>query len=213
MKKLASYIIPFTKTISSKISGTLEITWINGKKVLDSQNANYSYGSLQRVLEYGISKIYFDSKSDILVLGLGAGSVLHSLRKKFKHQGSITAVELDPVAIDLAKHEFEVDSLDNITIIESDAFDYVAHSKNTYHFIIVDLFIDDQVPESFYSQEFWDHIISILKPKGTVLFNAGIQLKNHQKLEQLIALYTDTMVFNIHNEVLGTNTLVIGRKQ
>lgn len=212
MKKLASYIIPFTKTFTSKISGTLEVTWINGKKVLDSENANYSYGSLQRLLEYGLSKIYFDSKSEILLLGLGAGSIIHSLRKKFKHQGSITAVELDPVVIDLAKNEFEVTTLSDVNIIESDAYKFVQEKHQAFHLIIIDLFIDNKVPEQFYERDFWEHIFKNLKSKGTILFNAGILLKDHSTLELLIRQFEDQIVFNIHKNVQGTNTLVIGRK-
>lgn len=57
MKRFLSYIWPITKRIESAVNGTLEITWINGKKILDTKNANYSYGSLQRILKFGLSKI------------------------------------------------------------------------------------------------------------------------------------------------------------
>jgi len=40
MKKLFSYIWPTTRRFSSTINGTLEITYVNGKKVLDTENAN-----------------------------------------------------------------------------------------------------------------------------------------------------------------------------
>lgn len=212
LKKIVSHLYPFTKTITSKVSGTLEVTWINGKKVLDSENANYSYGSLQRLLEYGLSKIYFDSKSDILLLGLGAGSIVHSLRKKFKHRGTITAIELDPVVIDLARNEFEVATLNDVNIIESDAYEFVQEAHETFHLIIVDLFIDNKVPSQFYTTDFWEHIIKNVKSKGTILFNAGILLEDHSTLELLIKQFEDQIVFNIHKDVQGTNTLVIGRK-
>ena len=212
LKKIVSHIYPFTKTITSKISGTLEVTWINGKKVLDSENANYSYGSLQRLLEYGLSKIYFDAKSEILLLGLGAGSIVHSLRKKFNHQGTITAVELDPVVIDLARDEFEIATLNDVNIIESDAYRFVKEEHQAFHLIIIDLFIDNKVPEQFYEKDFWEHIFKNLKSKGNILFNAGILLKDHSTLELLIKQFEDQIVFNIHKDVQGTNTLVIGRK-
>jgi hypothetical protein len=32
------------------VSKSIEITWTNGELVLDSENTNYSYGSLQRIL-------------------------------------------------------------------------------------------------------------------------------------------------------------------
>ena len=51
-KKIASYIYPIKLTeIPSDRSGSLEITLVNGKLVVDSENDNYSYGSLQKVLK------------------------------------------------------------------------------------------------------------------------------------------------------------------
>jgi len=55
LRKLLSYIIPIKiyKT-KSTLSKTIEVTWANGELVLDSENTNYSYGSLQRILRKGL---------------------------------------------------------------------------------------------------------------------------------------------------------------
>jgi hypothetical protein len=42
------------------VSKSIEITWTNGELVLDSENTNYSYGSLQRILRLGLKSIGFD---------------------------------------------------------------------------------------------------------------------------------------------------------
>ncbi|MBQ4821637.1 fused MFS/spermidine synthase [Aquimarina sp. MMG016] len=213
MKKIVSYIWPLTKKIQSKINGTLEITWMNGKKVLDSETANYSYGSLQRVLDYGLSKIYFDSKASILLLGMGGGSVIDTLRNRYNHRGHITAIEIDPIIIQLAKDEFYITENKNLKIIAEDAHRFVINCKNTYDLIIMDLFIDLKVPEEFYKIEFWDQLIKLMKPKGNVLFNAGIQLDDDSDLQSLIANYPKEIEFHLHDNVHGTNTLLIGRKK
>ena len=49
--KFLSYlnVIPVRK-YESVYNGTLEINWLNGRKVLDTRNTNYSYGNLGKVL-------------------------------------------------------------------------------------------------------------------------------------------------------------------
>ncbi|MHA7059584.1 spermidine synthase [Aquimarina sp. M1] len=213
MKKIVSYIWPLTKKVHSNINGTLEVTWMDGKKVLDSETANYSYGSLQRVLNYGLSKIYFDSKASILVLGMGGGSVIDSLKNRYHHNGHITAVEIDPVIIELAKDEFDVVANKNLTIISDDALHFVNNCKNSFELIIIDLFIDLKVPSHFYSVEFWDQLLKLIKPKGNILFNAGVQLKDNSNVQPLIDTYAEKIEFQLHNNVHNTNTLLIARKK
>jgi hypothetical protein len=60
------------------VSKSIEITWTNGELVLDSENTNYSYGSLQRILRLGLKSIGFDKiikMNHVLILGV-AGRVV-----------------------------------------------------------------------------------------------------------------------------------------
>ena len=81
LKRLLSYLFPFTRRVPSPVSGHLEVTLYNGRKVLDSATANYSYGALQRVLRYGLQQLDLVQVRSILLLGLGGGSVIQTLRK------------------------------------------------------------------------------------------------------------------------------------
>ncbi|MBT8393734.1 MAG: spermine synthase, partial [Bacteroidia bacterium] len=114
MIRLLSYIYPITKKVESKYSGTLEITWHNGKKHLNTKNANYSYGSLQKILKFGLQKIDLSNCKDILILGLGGGSVIDTLVKDFEYENHITAIEIDPVIIEIAKEEFNLSENKNL---------------------------------------------------------------------------------------------------
>ena len=82
---LLSFIYPITKKVESQYCGTIEITWHNGTKHLNTKNANYSYGSLQKILKFGLQKIDVSNCKNILILGLGAGSVIDTLIKDFKN--------------------------------------------------------------------------------------------------------------------------------
>ncbi len=212
MIRLLSYIYPITKKVESKYSGTLEITWHNGKKHLNTKNANYSYGSLQKILKFGLQKIDVSNCKNILILGLGAGSVIDTLIKDFKFKNHITALDIDPVIIEIAKTEFNLSENKNLKIICDDAVRYMNQNKNLFDLIIVDLFIDTEVPEFFFNSSLWNNLIQSNSEKGSILFNASLQNNNNKKLFGIISHLEDNNYQTTKLEkVNGTNTLLIAK--
>ena len=210
MKRLLSYIYPVTKTITSKFSGELEITWYNGKKHLNSENANYSYGSLQRILKFGLEKIQLKKVNSVLVLGMGGGSVIETLRTDFNYSKDIEAVELDPVIVEIAKTEFGITEHKQQKIHCTDAFDFVKTNIKSFDLIMIDLYIDLDVPDKFLSTTFWDYVLSSKSSKGSILFNASVKSSNATKIETLVQ-YLETKVFkvDVYDKVNNTNTVII----
>jgi spermidine synthase len=74
----------------------------------------------------------------LLMLGLGGGTVLRQLRH-FLPDISITAIEIDPEMIRLARRYMELDQL-NVTVIEADAFDFLEHNPDRYDILVDDLY-------------------------------------------------------------------------
>lgn len=172
MKRIISYIFPVTKKVNSEINGSLEITLVNGKKVLDTEHANYSFGSLQRVLKFALQQVELKEMNHILVLGLGGGSVLETLPKDFNYSNKITAIDIDPVVIDIAAHEFGINSDEQTRISCNDAFEFVKEHGTKYDLIIVDLFIDNKIPEKFLLIDFWKEMLQNVNIHGSVIFNS-----------------------------------------
>lgn len=212
MKKSLSYLWPLTKSYNSHYNGKLEVTWINGRKVLDSEHANYSYGPLQEVLDRGLAEIRADRSAPILLLGLGGGSAIPLLRKKYKYYGKITAVELDASIIEIAKTEFSIEDHQPLEIICADAEDFVHTTSGKFGLIVIDLFLDLRVPEKFFSPSFWKNISELLEPGGKVLFNAGVNFAHEAQIGQLLKNVTFGMKFRKKEEVYGSNTLVFGER-
>ena len=175
LKKWLSYIIPINiSTEKSHWSKTLEVTWANGSLVLDSANANYSYGSLQRILKIGLLKIGFDriaKMNHILVLGVAGGSVIKTLVDEVKYTKKITGVEIDAGVISIAKTYFQIDQIDNLQIILDDAFEFVLKTKEKYDLIIIDIFEDTNMPNFLFESFFVNRILEILEPTGIFMFN------------------------------------------
>jgi spermidine synthase len=171
IRKLIRYLVPITRIVHSDYSGKLELTTWLGKTVLNTANANYSYGSLQKVLRFALTRVDLSKASHILVLGLGGGSVLKTIRAEFNFTGSITAVDIDPVIVKIAGNEFGILSNDQTRIHCEDALLFLRRRINRYELIIIDLFIDNRIPDKFLSEDFWIEVLENLEKDGTIIFN------------------------------------------
>ncbi|MBR9845218.1 MAG: methyltransferase domain-containing protein [Algicola sp.] len=212
MLKYISYLYPITRQVKSKYSDTLEITWYNGKKHLNTKNANYSYGSLQAILKFGLDKIDLKQINSILLLGLGGGSVIETLRQDFNYQKQITAIDIDPVIIDIAKTEYQLENNANTTIICEDALQFIKNNTSTFDLIIIDLFIDIKVPKPFLELSFWENVITSKSTNGVLLFNASLEEKKSYQLQTVIDfLKTKVYKVDVYENVNGTNTVIISQ--
>lgn len=186
LKKLFSYFIPINVfQQKSNVSQTLEVTWINGKLVLDSKNTNYSYGSLQRILRKGLKFIGFErikTMDHILVLGVAGGSVIKTLVDEINFEGKITGVEIDNSVITIANEYFHLDQIKNLEIIIDDAFEFVLKTKNKYDVVIIDVFQDTKMPNFLFETYFINRICYLLQPKGFILFNTMILNEKQKQL-------------------------------
>ncbi|WP_375436770.1 spermidine synthase [uncultured Hymenobacter sp.] len=214
LKRLLSYVMPFTRTVQSTISGPLEVTWYQSRKVLDTRHANYSYGSLQRILRYGLLFVAPERASHTLLLGLGGGSVVATLRQELQYQGYLTAVELDPVMIELADTEFNIRPDAQLEIVCADAFEWV-HTAPAGHFglIIVDLFVDLTLPSGLQTIRFWQELRRVLRPNGYVLFNTLTEVPLYVANEEL-PTYLESVGFAVKTlEVERLNQLLVLQKE
>jgi predicted O-methyltransferase YrrM len=177
-KKIFSYLIPIKiYQAKSSISKSIEVAWANGELVLDSKNTNYSYGSLQRILKIGLKNIGYEkivAMDQILVLGVAGGSVVKTLIDEIKYKGKITGVEIDSEIIKIANTYFKLNAIQNLELINEDAFEFVLKTKDKYHLIIIDIFQDTTMPNFLFEQFFIHRICSLLKSRGFILFNTMI---------------------------------------
>jgi len=206
-EKSSRYPLYFNSPINQK----LKVKWEDGRKVLNTLNTNYSYGILEDVLNYGLDAIPLKNKEKVLVLGMGAGSVIKSLRKRYQSKAYIKAVELDPVVIKLAAKKFNIIPSSDLEIIEKDAYKFIAKSKKTYDLIIVDIFIDLEVPKEFYSSTFWKEVEKRIRIGGFVLFNAGIDL-TEEEIDQFLERLPANLIYQVIYNVFESNTLIILNK-
>lgn len=217
LKKYFSYlnIIP-ERTYQSTYNGVLEINWLNGKKILDTKNTNYSYGNLGKVLQKGLKLVTTDFCSEdtsILILGLGGGDVVKQLRRNFKSNANITAVEIDPMIIEIALKEFDIIPNSKLEIVNNDANIFLKYTKERYNLIIVDLFNDVTIPDFVFQTEFIKSVYHVLDLNGSIIFNTFIlsdvhKVRNKKFVENLKRYFTVEEFPNLY----GHNHLIITKK-
>lgn len=214
IQKIFSYLIPIKifkkKSARSKI---IEVTWANGELVLDSENTNYSYGSLQRILRYGLRNIGYKNileMDHILLLGVAGGSVIKTLVDEIEYKNKITGVEIDPDIIQIANQYFNLDQIKQLEIIIDDAFEFVLKTKEQYNLIIIDVFEDIKMPNFLFEKFFSERVCSLLKNRGFILFNTMIldeahNVRNRKYISEINPkLFTSKMLPRIedHNELI-----------
>ena len=177
-RKFLSYLLPINiHKQTSEINKSLEISWNNGQLVLDTQNTNYSYGSLQRILRKGLLTIGFEkirTFEKILILGVAGGSVVKTLVNEIKFEGKIIGVELDPDIIKIANTYFEIDKIKSLEIILENAEDFLKNKKENFDLIIIDIFQDNFMPEFLFEEFFINNVIENLNNNGFIIFNTMI---------------------------------------
>lgn len=158
---------------SSKYNEQLIVAIQDGKYVLNTKNANYSFASLHRVFQKVFHKIDMTNKQfqNVLLLGVGAGSIPTIIYKELKLNPIIDGVEIDEKVVELGNKYFGLNSFTNLNVIVGDAANFVKKTDKKYDLIIVDLFNGINVPTEFLTLNFFEQLKGLFNIKGELLFN------------------------------------------
>ena len=164
--------VPLEHT-GSDYNESLHVVLSRGRFQLLTQNAIYSYGDLYSNYDRAFKRLPLDELNiqNILILGFGLGSIPYMLETKFKKKYHYTGVEIDETVIYLA-NKYVTQYLNSpIEMICADAFGYTVQADETFDIVCVDLFIDDEIPSKFESEDFLFYIKKVLGEKGILLYN------------------------------------------
>ena len=162
--------------VKSPINGEIEvIRSLAFGTYIQVANLTQSGGILFDVWKKPLKKVAGSKKqvASVLILGLGGGTVV-KLVKKFWPEAKITGVDLDPIMIELGKKYLGLDEK-VVEISISDAFNFLAtyDSQHTTKFdlILIDLYVGDDFPKKFESENYIQRTRTILASGGIVIFN------------------------------------------
>lgn len=169
-----SHLVPFTlEQTGSEQNPELTVSLDRGRLQLLSGDAIYSWDDLYKNFLVAFDQLRIDERDirDVLVLGLGLGSVPYMLEKVFHRDYRYTAVEWDETVTELAT-KYTISRLSSpIDIITADAEVFVQITEEQYDMVIADIFEDDLTPPQFETPEFLQACAGLLQPGGLLLFN------------------------------------------
>lgn len=146
----------------------------------------------------------------ILIIGLGGGTIPYQLESMYK-SASIDVVEIDE-AIILLYRIFIGKELKS-RIIAGDGIEYMESHNSEYDLVILDAYIDDNMPDEFFSGKMVDAAYNALKEKGVLAINytlTSLGTANSKKL--LESLSRNFKVYSLGMPAISGNRVMICSK-
>jgi SAM-dependent methyltransferase len=152
----------------------LEVCLVHGRLQLVAEDAIYSFGDYYLNFRKLFEACRFErlpERADVLVLGLGLGSIPDLLENHVGVDYRYVAVEIDPVIIDLASRYSLPGLRAPVEVAEADALAFMHVDRRRYDLICVDVFQDATVPGHLDAEEFLDLCRQRLRPGGVLIYN------------------------------------------
>lgn len=183
-KKYLSYLKEFhIESLSSDYSDELHVYLSKGRYQLFTKNALHSFDDLYINFDEVFKQLSIGRRDikEVLVLGLGLGSIPFMLEKKYGLNANYTAVEIDEAVIYLAGKYSLYDFDSPINYICTDAEIFVSLNQEKYDLICMDVFVDDVIPPRFETIEYIKKLQLHLNPNGILLYNRLFLLDSDMK--------------------------------
>lgn len=141
VKSMLSYLWPVKVWSGHGKYGPLDVVWEQGQLVVNSNDANLSYGNLHAIWQECLDdqRVKERSIGSILLLGFGAGSSASILRHELRMKAPITGVDGDPEMLRLARERFKVGRFQDLDLVLSDALAFAENHHRRHDLVVVDL--------------------------------------------------------------------------
>ena len=169
--------------------GTVRVVEYRGHRMLtidglchNAQRLSDRRSAMPHVWMFGALPYLRPGGEQALLIGLGGGDMVRLLRD-FGIRS--TAIEIDPVVIDVAFKQFGLRRRD-VTVIEGDGRYLLRTLDQKYDYVIVDAFMGGTVPAHLFTREAFEEMRRRLRPGGVVAFNVAIKGRNSRLVRDLI---------------------------
>lgn len=164
---------------------------------------------LDYVQQMMVWMLFRENPKHIVQLGLGSAALTKFCYQHFPDT-QVTAIELNPNVIEICRNAFHLPENDHrLTVIQTDAFDYIksGKNKNGIDIIQVDLYDENAAAPVFDSPEFYKSCAEALTPDGMMTVNIFGDESNRTKSIEAIVKSFDSVVWL--PEVDGGNIVIL----
>lgn len=204
-KKWLSYVkeISLEQTYSV-YNPHLEVLLVEGRHQLVTEDAIYSFDDKYINFDEAFKRINWQKIKGkrVLVLGLGLGSVILLLEKKYGLDLDYTAVEIDPEICRLCNKYTLANLKSPVEILPTEAMQFLNTRNEQYDLIIMDIFQSGDIPLRFQSETYLNLLKAKLEPQGLLLYNRMNINENHKRENKnFLPLMTQIFPQSTHIEI------------
>lgn len=163
------------------------------------------------------SYLFVPEPKRVLLVGLGAGSMVHFLQR-YEPRLLVTAVDIDQAVLDVADEYFGTRSSEYVTLIAADGLQYIRDSATLHYDVIyMDAFLkpsaqtdDTGVPLALKTAAFYGEVQSKLAVGGAAVFNLHLDGGVEEALAPIRAAFPSAHLFVVPR---SKNYVVVATKE
>ena len=147
-----------------------------------------------------VAFVFVEQPQNVLVVGLGGGTIPGFLRKRFPDM-RIDAVEIDPGVVEVARSHFGFREDAKMRAHVADGRHFIERSGRLYDIVFLDAFGADSVPYKLVTREFLAGVRRSLTPRGVVIGNVWGRESNplyDSMLRTYQAVYDEVSTIDVH---------------
>ena len=173
-KRMLSYLTELhIESAPSELNPHLYVSLSKGRYQLATKNAIYSFADLYDNYRLSFKALDWDKLdgSEMLLLGVGLGSIPFMIESKLNRKLRYTGVEIDENVLYLANKYVLRDLQSPFEMHCADAWNYIMQSNDKFNIICMDVFVDDEIPDRLFSMDFLELLKDRLTPNGVLMYN------------------------------------------
>jgi spermidine synthase len=173
-KRILSYLTELhIESAPSELNPHLYVSLAKGRYQLATKNAIYSFADLYNNYMLSFESLNWDKidGNEMLLLGVGLGSIPYMLERKLDRKMRYTGVEIDENVLYLANKYVLRDLKSPCQMHCTDAWNFIIQSKENFDIICMDVFVDDEIPDRLFSMDFLELLRDRLTPTGVLMYN------------------------------------------
>lgn len=152
-----------------------------GRMTLASETITRSFEDQADIFLQTFKKLKLKQRKldNVLILGFGMGSVGNILKEKFKLTPEITAIEMNPLIIDISKKSVNPEVAEHLHLIQDDAYEYAMKETRRYDLICFDIYNDSFKEDRFKQLAFTEKLGQLMRSDAVLLYNTqNVNLKS-----------------------------------
>ena len=152
-------------------------------------------------------------KANILMIGLGGGTIVYQINKLYGKNINMDVVEIDKKMVELS-NEFIPEEIKKINLFVEDGIEFLKKDKKKYELVFLDAYDGDKIPDSFLEEKTIENINRVLTEDGVLAINYAMSFKAIVFFQNYIGkLKRYFKVYLVNNPFGSGNTIILCSKK